>query len=88
MAESGSPGVDRPPRRSVFLDTDPFLWNRFALQVATGESRRIRRTGFDNAPYGREVHWSSGFVWLLAGSGWLWKLFSGADIQSAIEKSR
>lgn len=87
LAELGTPGVDRPPRHSIFLDTDPFLWNRFALQVATGQSWRIRHTDFDNAPYGREVHWSSGFVWLLAGSGWLWKLCGGGDIQSALEKA-
>lgn len=38
---------------------------------------RVRTTDLDNAPQGREVHWSSSLIWLLAGLSSLLSLFSG-----------
>lgn len=83
---AGSPGV-AAARRSIFLDTDAFLWNTFALQVASGKTFRVRRTDLDNHPYGREVHWSSGYVWLLAGAGRFVRLLNGDDLRTALERT-
>jgi hypothetical protein len=47
-----------------------------AKALRTGQIR-IRETDRDDAPDGREVHWSSLLVWLLAISGWLMGISSG-----------
>lgn len=41
-------------------------WVIHAAEVVKGNTFRVRYTKLDNAPEGREVHWSSGLVWLLA----------------------
>lgn len=64
-------------RRSVFRDADCMMWNLYATEIAEGGKFRIRHTDFDNYPFGREVHWSSGYAWLLALSGRLWKFAAG-----------
>lgn len=74
-------------RRSVFLDIDSQMWNLFAAEIATGASFRVRKTDFDNYPSGREVHWSSGYAWLLVLAGRIWKIFTHTDIRTAIERA-
>lgn len=71
----------------VFLDNDPYYWVSYARRVAAGEALRIRHTDVDNAPFGRDVHWSSAFVWLLVLFGWLWHLASGEVMSTAIESA-
>lgn len=78
---------DGVERRSIFLDIDCQMWNLFASQLAAGDSLRIRRTDFDNHPWGREVHWSSGYAWLLVVAGKMRQLFSQEDPRSAIERA-
>ena len=48
-----------------------------AESLLRGEAWRIRSTGLDNAPHGREVHWASLLVWSLAGWASLLSFFSG-----------
>lgn len=58
------------PLRQVIpaRNADAQMWVRHALAgIEAGESR-VRFTTVDNAPVGREVHWSSGFAWLLRGA--------------------
>jgi hypothetical protein len=55
---------DRPDR--LFWDDDSYYWAAYARTMIEEGRFRIRRTEIDNAPYGREVHWSSGTTWLLA----------------------
>ncbi len=45
---------------------DARWWVINTEQLLKGGALRVRQTDLDNAPYGREVHWSSGLVWLLA----------------------
>src|SRR5690349_12676598 len=47
---------------------DAMTWVRHALSLAEGEGPRLRYTHIDNAPEGREVHWNSGWAWVIAGS--------------------
>ena len=72
-----------PPR--IFLDNDPYYWIRYAQMVARGEVLRVRETNLDNVPYGREVHWNNGFVWLLVASGFVTSWFTGQPLVPAIE---
>jgi hypothetical protein len=74
-------------RRSIFMDIDCQMWNLYAREIAEGRTLRVRRTAFDNHPYGREVHWSSGYAWLLAAAGHLRRLLSGEDLHTALERS-
>lgn len=47
---------------------DAQMWVRHALTADAERSARVRTTHVDNAPVGREVHWSSVFVWLMRGA--------------------
>jgi len=46
--------------------TDGYHWILQTERILAGEGLRIRRTTVDNAPHGREVHWSSLPRWWLA----------------------
>lgn len=72
-----------PPR--IYLDNDPYYWIRYAQTVAAGEALRVRSTPWDNVPYGREVHWNSGWVWWLAGGGLVWSWLGGGSWSDSIE---
>ena len=48
---------------------DGYVWNRHASHLGDDGRLRLRYTDFDNAPDGRQVHWSSGFAWYLRGLG-------------------
>lgn len=56
---------------------DARWWVLHARQMLAEGSWRIRHTDYDNAPEGREVHWSSFLVWVLAALAWLRSLGSG-----------
>ena len=45
---------------------DTRWWVLHAESFLRGDSWRVRSTTLDNAPEGREVHWSSSLIWLLA----------------------
>ncbi len=40
-------------------------WVMHTLEMLRGNGLRIRHTALDNAPQGRELHWSSSIIWLL-----------------------
>jgi hypothetical protein len=48
---------------------------------------RIRFTAQDNSPHGREVHWSSGPVWLLGGIARVIALFSGKPPLEEVQRA-
>jgi hypothetical protein len=52
-------------------------WILDAQSLLQSDSLRIRDTSIDNAPAGREVHWSSGLIWLIAGMAKLISYFTG-----------
>ena len=77
------PEFKNPPR--IFLDNDPYYWLRYAQSAARGETLRVRHTDLDNVPYGREVHWNSGWVWWLVAGGAVTSLLTGEPHTQAIE---
>jgi len=69
----------QPPR--MFFDNDSYYWIAYSRDMIKEGRLRVRKTDLDNAPYGREVHWSSFLCWsivllagaksLVTGSSWL-----------------
>jgi hypothetical protein len=65
---------------------DGKVWVRNATDLAEQSGVwRLRRTTSDNAPFGREVHWSSGWAWWLIGLGAIERAFTGDPWPKAIE---
>ena len=67
---------------------DGKTWVRLTTDwVESPGAWRLRYTMDDNAPNGREVRWSSGWSWWLAGLGALNHLFTGQPWPRAIENA-
>lgn len=71
----------------IFLENDSYYWLRYAERIGKGETLRVRETTADNAPYGREVHWSQSVSWMLVCLGKLRAIFSGETWPVALEKA-
>ncbi|MEN9469955.1 MAG: hypothetical protein RL630_1688, partial [Verrucomicrobiota bacterium] len=63
---------------------DGYVWNRHAEKLGENGEWRVRYTDMDNAPYGREVHWSSGFAWYLRGLGEIYRHYTGDTLRNSI----
>jgi tetratricopeptide (TPR) repeat protein len=74
-------------RQPVILDgmaADGYVWNLLAESLGKNGEWRIRRSDFDNAPNGREVHWSSAFAWYLRALGELYRAVTGESLRNSI----
>jgi tetratricopeptide (TPR) repeat protein len=60
---------------------------RYALACQEGAPWQVRFTDTDNAPQGREVHWSSGFVHLVSLAGRIQHMVTGEPLPRATEKA-
>lgn len=58
------PGLPEP---RFFPDNDPYAWMAHTRDLMASGGWRIRHTFMDNAPYGREMHWSHPLIWTLRG---------------------
>ena len=58
------PGLAEP---RFFLDNDSYAWMVHTRDLMASGGGRIRHTFMDNAPYGREMHWSHLLIWTLRG---------------------
>lgn len=58
------PGLAEP---RFFPDNDPYAWMAHTRDLMASGGWRIRWTFMDNAPYGREMHWSHPLIWTLRG---------------------
>ena len=84
----GAPAASTPLKEGYpAFAADAQTWVRHALALIEGDQVQLRHTTIDNAPFGREVHWNSGWAWTIAGAGWINHLFTGAPIASAVERS-
>lgn len=66
---------------------DARWWVLHTERLLREGSWRVRGTNLDNAPEGREVHWSSLLMWILAGLAWLHSLFSGAPPDASVAEA-
>ncbi len=64
---------------------DAQMWIRHVINGHETGQARIRFTTVDNAPLGREVHWSSGLPWLIRSAAAAQRAFSGKTGPAAIE---
>jgi hypothetical protein len=71
----------------IFLEPDSYYWLGYAKRIGEGESLRVRYTFADNAPFGREVHWSQSVSWLLVAFGKVRQAFTGEEWPVALEQS-
>jgi len=71
------------PERALF-DNDSYYWIRYAQEMVLWKTPRIRYTLLDNVPYGREVHWSSGYSWLIVLAGLIEAVGTGQSVIQAI----
>src|SRR3954468_3964343 len=67
--------------------SDAQTWVRFALSLQEGGGWQLRHTDIDNAPYGRDVHWSSVFAHLVSAAGRIEQHFTGAPLPRATENA-
>jgi hypothetical protein len=58
------PGLAEP---RFFLDNDSYAWMAHTRDLMASGGWRIRHTFMDNAPYGRDMHWSHLPIWTLRG---------------------
>lgn len=63
---------------------DARWWVMHAKQMLREGSWRARHTATDNAPDGREVHWSSSLSWLLCGMAGIWAAISGQPVEQCV----
>lgn len=84
----GAKAATTPLKRSCpTMYADAQMWVRHALALAGGAGPQLRYTMVDNAPFGREVHWDSGFAWLIVGAGELRHLLFGEPFPTGVEES-
>lgn len=55
----------------LMFDPDGYCWISLTQEHQRAGVARLKTFGFDNAPYGREAHWSSSLAW------WLWLVGAG-----------
>lgn len=59
--------IEGIPEPRFFLETDSYAWLAHTRDLMNSDDWRIRHTFMDNAPYGREMHWSHLLIWTLRG---------------------
>jgi len=69
------------PARSI----DGNWWIMHTESMIRAGDWRVRETDRDNAPFGREVHWSSGLMWLLASMAWVNHLVTGSSAIDSVQ---
>lgn len=77
-------------RRSLVLSigaADTAHWIMQTQEMIANGDWRIRHVEYDNAPSGREVHWSAPLHWWLAGLAWLDHLASGRPVGQSVERA-
>ena len=65
--------------------TDGYQWIMHAQEMLKQGNWRIRFTDQDNAPTGREIHWSHSFIWWLVGVGKIHSLLTGWPLPASVE---
>jgi hypothetical protein len=66
---------------------DTYHWVMQTQTMLAGGPWRIHRVDYDNAPDGREMHWSSLPRWWLALLAWIGSRFSGSSVNGAVEQA-
>ncbi len=70
----------------VSYSADGFQWIMQVGEVVDGRGPRVHFVDWDDAPEGREAHWSSGPVWWLAALAGLDHAVAGGPLPLAVER--
>jgi hypothetical protein len=65
--------------------TDTNWWVINTEEMIQNGRWHARTSTHDNAPDGREIHWSSGLVWVLAGIAWIMHSFNGLSTVNNVQ---
>lgn len=76
------PGLAEP---RFFLDNDAYAWMAHTRDLMASGGWRLRHTSMDNAPYGREMHWSHLLIWSLRGMAMAIMTYTGWPAARALE---
>jgi hypothetical protein len=68
------------------IGSDGYHWIMQTQAMLAGAGLRTRHVDYDNAPEGREVHWSGSFRWWLAALALVDHAVSGAPLPIAVER--
>lgn len=83
----GDTATARLPHLLPGTSADTMMWVHHARAVGESGTWRVRRTDIDNAPFGREVHWSTPFTWIVAAGGAARAALTGEPPALALERS-
>ena len=89
-ANADSPTGYADGRRSLVLSlgaADTAHWIMQTQEMIARGDWRIRHVDYDNAPAGREVHWSAPLHWWLAGLAWIDHAMFGRPIGQSVERA-
>lgn len=84
-ADPHSPTGYRWGQHSQILSPDGCHWVMQTEQMLASGSWRVREVSYDNAPAGREVHWSSSMHWWLGALAWLHNIFGAGSTAASVE---
>src|ERR1043166_2691953 len=69
---------------SFSVAADGQTWIRLALEMGDRSTVRLRHTDIDDAPLGRDVHWSSEWALTILNAGRLQRAFTGQPLPDAL----
>ncbi len=80
-------GFEGGMRRVILpmVGADGYQWIMHTQKMLHEGGWRIRFTDQDNAPYGREIHWSHSFIWWLIGVGQIHSWITGWPLPASVE---
>lgn len=85
LASDSPTGYADGRRSQILQSTDGYHWVMQTQQMIASGDWRLRRVDYDNAPDGREVHWSSPLHWWLALVAWAHHAATGQPWLVAVE---
>jgi hypothetical protein len=82
-----STGYFAGQRNQILQPGDSYHWVMQTQQMIANDALRVRSVDYDNAPEGREVHWSGSMHWWLATVSWIESKFTGEPRAIATERA-
>ena len=77
--------IEGVPEPRFFTENDSYAWLSLVRDMMNAGEWRTRHTFMDNAPYGREVHWSHLLIWTLRGMAGAIAAVRGWPVARAVE---
>lgn len=74
-------------RTQLHLSADSYHWTMQTQEMIARGDWRVRWVDYDNAPMGREVHWSSPLRWWVAALAWVESAATGRPWAQAVESA-